>query len=112
MKKAAIASLLALSAFTVAPATLSHHGAALAQAPATPQGSVMEPAEFADYDNAMNKQTTPQTQAPALEAYIAKYPKSSVRAAVLQRIMLDYSQFDPVKALTAADNFLAVSPTN
>ncbi len=26
--------------------------------------------------------------------------------------MLDYSQFDPVKALTAADNFLAVSPTN
>lgn len=110
MNKAAIASLLALSAFTVAPALVSHQGAAYAQAPA---GQVqMDAAEFADYDNAMNKQTTPQTQAPALEAYLAKYPKSSVRTDVLQRIMLDYSQFDPAKALTAADNFLAVAPTN
>ena len=110
MNKAAIASLLALSAFTVAPALVSHQGAAYAQAPA---GQVqMDAAEFADYDGAMNKQTTPQTQAPALEAYLAKYPKSSVRTDVLQRIMLDYSQFDPAKALTAADNFLAVAPTN
>ena len=110
MNKAAIASLLAISAFTVAPALVSHHGAAFAQAPT---GQVqMDAAEFADYDNAMNKQTTPQTQAPALEAYLAKYPKSTVRTDILQRIMLDYSQFDPVKALTAADNFLAVSPTN
>ena len=110
MNKAAIASLLALSAFTVAPALVSHHGAALAQAPT---GQVqMDAAEFADYDNAMNKQTTPQTQAPALEAYLAKYPKSTVRTDILQRIMLDYSQFDPAKALTAADNFLAVSPSN
>jgi hypothetical protein len=30
----------------------------------------------------------------------------------LQRIMLDYSQFDPAKAITAADNFLAVDPAN
>lgn len=110
MNKAAIASLLALSAFTVAPALVSHQGAAFAQAPA---GQVqMDAAEFADYDNAMNKMTTPQTQAPALEAYLTKYPKSTVRTDILQRIMLDYSQFDPTKALTAADNFLAVAPTN
>ena len=110
MKKVAIASLLALSAFTVAPASITRHGAASAQAPT---GQVqMDAAEFADYDNAMNKQTTPQTQAPALEAYLAKYPKSTVRTDILQRIMLDYSQFDPAKALTAADNFLAVSPSN
>jgi len=55
MNKAAIASLLALSAFTVAPALLSHHGAAFAQAPT---GQVqMDAPEFADYDNCMNKQT-------------------------------------------------------
>jgi len=112
MNKAAIASLLALSAFTVAPALLSHHGAAFAQAPAAPGQTVMDAAEFAVYDGAMNKQTTPQTQAPALEAYLVQYPKSSVRTDVLQRIMLDYSQFDPAKAVTAADNYLAVSPNN
>jgi hypothetical protein len=106
MNKAAIASLLALSAFTVAPAAFSHRGAAYAQQ------VTMDAAEFADYDAAFNKQTTPQTQAPALEAYLAKYPKSSVRKDVLQRIMLDYSQFDPAKAITAADNFLAVDPAN
>src|SRR5580698_5926305 len=99
MNKAAIASLLARSAFTVAPALVSNHGAAFAQAPT---GQVqMPPDEFAVYDAAMNKQTTPQTQAPALEAYLAKYPQSSVRNDVLQRIMLDYSQFDPAKSITA-----------
>ncbi len=112
MNKAAIASLLALSAFSVAPALVSTHGVAFAQAPAAAGQTVMEAAEFADYDAAFNKQTTPQTQAPALEAYLAKYPKSSVRKDVLQRIMLDYSQFDPVKAIAAADAYLAVNPTD
>ena len=112
MNKAAIASLLALSAFTVAPALVSHSGVAFAQAPAAAGQVQMDAAEFAVYNHAMNELTTPQTQAPALEDYLTKYPKSSVRTDVLQRIMLDYSQFDPVKALTAADNFLAVSPND
>jgi hypothetical protein len=108
MNKAAIASVLAISSF--APGMFSHDVAAFAQMPG---GQVqMDQAEFAVYDNALNKQTTPQTQAPALEEYLVKYPKSAVRTDVLQRIMLDYSQFDPTKALVAADKFLAVSPNN
>jgi hypothetical protein len=72
----------------------------------------MDQAEQADYDNAMNKQTTPATQAPALEAYLVKYPKSQVKNFVLLKIMIDYSQVDPVKAIAAADNVLQVMPDN
>ena len=72
----------------------------------------MDPAEFTDYDNAVNKQTTPQTQAPALEAYLVKYPKSAVKADVLSRIMVDYSSFDHAKAIDAADKVLQLSPDN
>jgi hypothetical protein len=71
----------------------------------------MDADEFLVYDNAMNK-VTPQTQAPALEAYLTRYPRSTVRKEVLQRIMIDYSQFDAARAIVAADNFLAVSPAN
>jgi tetratricopeptide (TPR) repeat protein len=59
----------------------------------------------------MNKQTTPQTQAPALEAYLQQYPKSTVKNSVLERIMIDYFQMgDPNKSITAADNVLQVAP--
>ncbi len=113
MKKAAIASLLAASSFTAAPAMLSLSGLALAQAPAASGSQIqMDPAEFTDYDNAVNKQTTPQTQAPALEAYLVKYPKSAVKADVLSRIMIDYSSFDHAKAIDAADKVLQLSPDN
>ena len=114
MKKVAIASLLAASTFTAAPGMLSSGGFALAQTPAAPAaGQIqMDPAEFTDYDNAVNKQTTPQTQAPALEAYLTKYPKSAVKADVLARIMIDYSSFDHAKAIDAADKVLQVSPDN
>ncbi len=72
----------------------------------------MDPAEYTDYDNAVNKQTTPQTQAPALEAYLTKYPKSAVKADVLERLMVDYSQFDPAKALSTADQVLQLNPND
>ncbi len=113
MKKAAIASLLAASTFTAAPGILFSNGSALAQAPAAGGSQIqMDPAEFTDYDNAVNKQTTPQTQAPALEAYLVKYPKSAVKADVLARIMIDYSSFDHAKAIDAADKVLQLSPDN
>ncbi len=109
MKKAAIASLLSVTALFAAPGVVSKMGMAYGQAAA---GQVtLDPAEFADYD-AATKQATPQTQAPALEAYLVKYPKSPVKADVLQRIMVAYSTFDPPKAITAADNVLAVTPNN
>jgi hypothetical protein len=112
MNKAAIASLLALAAFAVVPGLVSDNRAAFAQAPAAAGSGqiVMEPAEQADYDNAMNKITAPAQQAPALEAYLAKYPKSGVKNYVLLKIMFDYSQVDPAKALVAADNVIAATP--
>ena len=113
MKKA-LSSFLAASALFAGQSVFPHVSAAFAQAAsAPPAGQVqMDPDEYAAYDNAVNKQTTPQTQAPGLEAYLVKYPKSAVKADVLERLMVDYSQFDPAKAVTAADNVLQVSPNN
>ena len=112
MKKA-VSSFLAVSALMAAPGAFSNFANAFAQAAAPAAGQVqMDPAEYTDYDNAVNKQTTPQTQAPALEAYLAKYPKSAVKADVLERLMIDYSQFDPAKAITAADNVLQLNPND
>jgi hypothetical protein len=112
MKKAAISSLLAVSALMVAPGVVSNYGVGFAQAAAAAGQVQMDPAEFAVYDAAVNKQTTPQTQAPALEAYLTQFPKSAVKADVLQRIMIDYSQFDHAKAIDAADKVLQLSPNN
>jgi hypothetical protein len=113
MKKA-VSCFLAVSALMAAPGAISHYATGFAQAaPAAQPGQIqMDPAEFAAYDNAVNKQTTPQTQAPALEAYLQQYPKSAVKADVLERLMIDYSQFDPQKAVTAADNVLALNPND
>jgi hypothetical protein len=114
MKKA-VSSFLAVAAIVAAPGVLNNFATAFAQAaaPAAGSGQVqMDPAEYTAYDNAVNKQTTPQTQAPALEAYLQQYPKSAVKADVLQRLMIDYSQFDPTKAVTAADNVLQLDPNN
>ena len=115
MKKAVVSSLLAVSAVSaalIAPGSFLNLGVSYAQAAASSGQVTMDPAEYTAYDNAMNKQTTPQTQAPALEDYLTKFPNSSVKAAVLQQIMVDYSQFDPTKALTAADNVLKLDPNN
>ena len=112
MKKAAVASLLAVSALMVAPGVVSYAGVAMAQAAAAAGQVQMDPAEFAVYDAAVNKQTTPQTQAPALEAYLTQFPKSAVKADVLQRVMIDYSQFDHAKAIDAADKVLQLNPNN
>lgn len=116
MKKA-VSSFLAASALLVAPGAISHYATCFAQAAApaaaAPAGQVqMDPAEYTDYDNAVNKQTTPQTQAPAIEAYLTKYPKSAVKADVLQRLLIDYSQFDPAKAITTADQILQLNPND
>ena len=118
MMKVALKSFLAISAVSVAatmlvaPGSLSRAGLAGAQAAVGSGQVALDPAEFADYDNAANKQTTPQTQAPALEAFLAKYPKSAVKADVMQRLMIAYSSFDPAKAIVAADNVLASDPNN
>ena len=121
MTKASAASLQAIlrycafSAVTAAvftPGFLSFQGVAHAQAaPATGQVQ-MDPKEYEAYDNAVNKQTTPATQAPALESYLTAYPNSAVKGDVLQRLMLDYSQLDQAKAIATADKVLQLDPNN
>ena len=121
MKKAVVASLLAVAsvapgahfAFSQQQVNLgsgAQQGAAGAAGAAT--GQVQMPqAEYNDYTAAIN-QSTPQTKAPALEAYLQKYPQSSVKGDVLQQLMVAYSSFDPVKTLDAADRLLQVDPNN
>ncbi|WP_263385292.1 hypothetical protein [Granulicella arctica] len=115
MKKVVIASLLAVACIAPAAQNLSAEplGNPFVQA-AAPQaagGIQMAPAEYKVYNDAVS-QTTPQTKAPALEAYIAAYPQSAVKNDTLMQIMLAYSSFDPAKTLTAADALLAVDPNN
>ncbi len=119
MKKAVVASLLAVAsvapgahfAFSqqqVNPSSGAQQGAAGAPA----GGQVQMPqAEYNDYTAAIN-QSTPQTKAPALEAYLQKYPQSTVKGDVLQQLMVAYSSFDPTKTLDAADRLLQVDPNN
>jgi hypothetical protein len=113
MKKAVVASLLAVASFT------GFAGIAVAQgqvdqganAQASSGGVQMSPAEYAAYNNAIT-QTTPQTKAPALEAYLTAYPQSAVKAATLEQLMLAYSAFDPQKTIDTADRLLQVDPNN
>jgi hypothetical protein len=109
MKKVVFASLLTV-------ASLATSGLVFAQAapaaPAAASGQVqMSPEEYKMYTEAIG-QTTPQAKAPALEAYLQKYPQSKVKDDVLQQLMLAYSSFDPAKTLDAADRVLQVDPNN
>ena len=110
MKKAAIVSLrnlsatLALSAVLAAPAMMSLRAMA--------QQVQLDPAEYADYQTA-EKVTDKAAQAPALEGYLAKYPKSPIKASVLREIMLDYANTNNApKAEAAAEQLLQLMPND
>lgn len=113
MKKVVVASLLAVASVALA----SQIGVAQTQvnlgsnAQASSAGIQMSPAEYKAYNDAIS-QTTPQTKAPALEAYLEAYPQSAVKADTLQLLMLTYSSFDPAKTLGTADRLLQVEPEN
>ncbi len=113
MKKVVVASLLAVASVAsgarIAVAQTQVNLGANAQQ--TSGGIQMSPAEYAAYNAAIN-QTTPQTKAPALEAYLTAYPQSAVKADTLQQLMIAYSSFDPAKTLDAADRLLQVDPNN
>ncbi len=111
MRKAVVASLLAVAS-VASGARFGFSQAAAGSAQAAGSGQVQMPqAEYNDYTAAVG-QTTPQAKAPALEAYLTKYPNSSVKADVLQQLMVAYSSFDPTKTLDAADRLLQVDPNN
>ncbi len=109
MRKAVVASLLAIA--SAGSGARFGFSQAAAAAPAASGQVQMPQAEYNDYTAAIG-QTTPQTKAPALEAYLTKYPNSSVKADVLQQLMVAYSSFDPTKTLDAADRLLQVQPDN
>ena len=113
MKKAVVVSLLVVASVTsVASIAVAQSQVDLGSNAQSSNGGVqMSPAEYAAYNNAIT-QTTPQTKAPALEAYLAAYPNSAVKAATLEQLMIAYSQFDPAKTLETADKLLAVDPNN
>jgi hypothetical protein len=113
MKKVVVASLLAVaSVATVARVAVAQSQASPgANAQQAGGGVTLAPAEYNDYTAAIG-QSSPQAAAPALEAFLAKYPQSQVKDDVLQRLMIAYSSFDPTKALDAGDRLLQVDPNN
>jgi hypothetical protein len=113
MKKVVVASLLAVAGMVFAPgivAAQTQVNLGSNQQPAS-GGVQMSPAEYNAYNSAIT-QTDPKAKAAALEAYLTAYPQSSVKAAVLEQLMLAYSAFDPAKTLDAADRLLQVDPNN
>ena len=102
MKKAMFASVLAAAAVS-APYCL-------AQAPA---GQVqLQPDEFAAYQN-VTTAADPAAKATAAEAFLTKYPQSSVKADVLTNLALAYYQQNNLPKLAdASDRLLAVDPNN
>ena len=113
MKKVVVASLLALAGMVCVPGTLAAQTQVNLGSNQQPAGGgvQMNPAEYNAYNSAIT-QTDPKAKAAALEAYLTAYPQSSVKAAVLEQLMLAYSAFDPAKTLDAADRLLQVDPNN
>ncbi|MBS1799093.1 MAG: hypothetical protein JSS95_04635 [Acidobacteria bacterium] len=113
MKKVVVASLLAVASTAIgARVAVAQTQVNLgSNAQQTGGGVQLAPAEYNAYTAAIG-QSTPQTQAPALEQFLTTYPQSQVKDDVLQRLMLAYSAFDPAKTLDAADRLLQVEPAN
>ncbi len=118
MKKAILASMLAVSAVT---ASFSLDASAQATAPAagaqatTPaaggQVQLSQP-EYNAYNN-VTTATDPAAKAAAAETFLTQFPQSSVKSAVLEQLMQAYGQANNVpKALDAADRLLAADPNN
>jgi hypothetical protein len=112
MKKVVVASLLAVAGMAwVAGPLVAQTQVNLGSNAQSNAGVQMSPAEYNAYNSAIS-QTTPQTMAPALEAYLTAYPQSAVKASVLQQLTQAYSNFDGAKAIDAADRLLQVDPNN
>jgi hypothetical protein len=113
MKKVVVASLLAVASVAgVAGSVVAQTQVNLGSNAQAASGDVqLSPAEYKAYNDAIS-QSTPQTKAPALEQYLTAYPQSTLKATVLEQLMLAYSAFDPTKTLDAADRLLQVDPNN
>ncbi|MGI4854431.1 MAG: tetratricopeptide repeat protein [Janthinobacterium lividum] len=110
MKKAFLASMLAATCVSMPMAS------ALAQAAPAAQGAAAGPQlsqeEYTAY-NAVITATDAAAKATAAEAFLTKYPQSSVKSTVLEQLLAAYAQANNApKALEAADRLLQVDPNN
>ncbi len=120
MKKAVLASMLAVSAVTAPFCMAQSTGAqttgaqtTAAQAPAAAGGQVqLSQPEYNAYNN-VTTATDPAAKAAAAETFLTQFPQSSVKTAVLETLMGAYGQANNIpKALDAADRLLASDPNN
>jgi hypothetical protein len=104
MKKAFLASMLAVACVSAVTATPM-----VAQAAA---GTQLSQDEYTAY-NAVITATDPAAKAAAADAFLAKYPQSTVKATVLEQELAAYAQANnAAKALETADKLLQVDPSN
>ncbi len=105
MKKAILASVLAMACVSASHAIAQAAGGAQA-------GPQLSQDEYTAY-NAVITATDPNAKATAAEAFLAKYPQSSVKNTVLEQLLAAYAQANnSQKALDAADRLLQVDPNN
>jgi hypothetical protein len=73
--------------------------------------TIKEPAEYNAYANATS-QSTPQTRAQAIEAFLQQYPNSVAKVDLLGQLMTAYQNFDAAKTLDAAKRLMQADPNN
>ncbi len=106
MKKAILAPVLA------ATCVLAAYAVAQAPQAAAQQGPQLSQEEYTAY-NAVITATDPAAKATAAEAFLTKYPQSTVKSTVLEQLLAAYAQANNApKALDAADRLLQVDPNN
>ncbi len=110
MKKVLLASMLAATcvsaAYSAAETPMTGAGT---QAQAGPQ---LSQDEYTAY-NAVITATDPTAKAAAAEAFLTKYPQSTVKTTVLEQLLAAYAGANNApKALDAADRLLQVDPNN
>jgi tetratricopeptide (TPR) repeat protein len=121
MKKILVAVVLGVAAIAAAqtpaqPAQVQGPPSTGAQAqpaaPATQAPVIKDPAEYNAYVGAIG-QKDPAAQISGLEAFLAQYPNSIMKAAALQTLMQDYQQTNnQAKTIEAATKLVAADPTN
>jgi hypothetical protein len=107
MKKAFLASVLAAACVSTVAVTPM-----FAQAAAAAAGPQLSQEEYTAY-NAVITATDPAAKAAAAEAFLTKYPQSTVKSTVLEQALAGYSGANNApKAIDAADRLLQVDPNN
>lgn len=112
MNKAFFGPLLAATCVLAGYTSVQTAQAAQAAAPAAQQGPQLSQEEYTAY-NAVITATDPAAKAAAADAFLTKYPQSSVKSTVLEQELAAYAQANnSAKALETADKLLQVDPNN